>query len=256
MYKLTLTLAVALTIIVGAIVTSPKANAQTLDSKSSINEILNLTYDLDKEAPLVAPFKIAKPEQVTTPEPPKPKEYIVVEGDSLTKIAESQNTTIQSLWTKNTQLANQNELKVGDKLLIPLPTDVLEPRPFITPPVPVEAPKTAQISSKRTYIATTSGNTYSPGYCTFYVKHRRPDMPNSLGNANTWYARASALGMSVGSTPQAGAVGTTTRGSSGHVVIVESVNGNGTITISEMNREGWNVISSRTASANEFLYIY
>jgi surface antigen len=62
--------------------------------------------------------------------------------------------------------------------------------------------------------------------------------------------------MSVGSEPRAGAVGTTTRGSLGHVVYVESVNGDGTINISEMNYKGFGVQSSRTTSASEFVYIY
>ena len=101
-------------------------------------------------------------------------------------------------------------------------------------------------------------NTYDYGYCTWYVKNRRgASLPNSLGNANTWYSRAAAAGMAVGSVPRPGAVGTTTRGSLGHVVYVESVNGDGSITISEMNAAaGWGNTNTRTASASEFVYIY
>lgn len=99
------------------------------------------------------------------------------------------------------------------------------------------------------------GNTYGYGYCTYYAKSRRPDLPNSLGNANTWYIRASALGLPTGTTPRTDAIGVSTRGYLGHVVYVESVNGS-TITISEMNYEGWNVISTRTANAGEFVYVY
>jgi surface antigen len=62
--------------------------------------------------------------------------------------------------------------------------------------------------------------------------------------------------LSVGSTPRVGAVATTTAGGLGHVAIVESVNGDGTVRVSEMNYEGWNIVSSRTANASSFLYIY
>lgn len=101
------------------------------------------------------------------------------------------------------------------------------------------------------------GNTYDWGYCTWYVKERRgASLPNGLGNANTWYSRAQQMGMATGSAPRAGAVGTTTRGSLGHVVYVESVNADGSINISEMNYQGFGVKSYRTTSASEFLYIY
>lgn len=101
------------------------------------------------------------------------------------------------------------------------------------------------------------GNGYDYGYCTWYVKNRRgASIPNNLGNANTWYSRAASMGMAVGTEPRAGAVGTTTRGGLGHVVYVESINGDGTINISEMNYKGWGIKSSRTTSASEFVYIY
>lgn len=102
-----------------------------------------------------------------------------------------------------------------------------------------------------------SGNTYGYGYCTWFVKNMRGgSLPNGLGNANTWFYRARAQGMAVGTTPRVGAVGTTERGALGHVVYVTAVHGDGTITISEMNYRAWNVASSRTANASEFRYIY
>lgn len=102
----------------------------------------------------------------------------------------------------------------------------------------------------------TSGNTYDYGYCTWYVKNRRPDLPNRLGNANQWFYNAQSLGLATGYTPAVGAVGQTTAGSLGHVVYVEAVYDNGTILVSEMNYQGWNVTSSRVANASEFNYIY
>ena len=95
------------------------------------------------------------------------------------------------------------------------------------------------------------GNTYGYGYCTHYAKQRRPDLPNSLGNADTWYIRYNGP---KGSEPKAGAIGVA-KGYM-HVVYVESVNTDGTVNISEKNYNGWNVVSSRVAPASEFLYLY
>lgn len=100
-----------------------------------------------------------------------------------------------------------------------------------------------------------SGNTYVPGNCTWYAKNRRPDLPNRMGNASSWYSSAKSAGYTTGTTPKAGAIGVSFRGSMGHVVYVESVS-DGQINISEMNAVGLGVVSSRVASAGEFLYIY
>jgi surface antigen len=107
------------------------------------------------------------------------------------------------------------------------------------------------------YASDSADNLYAFGNCTWYVKNRRPDLPNNLGNANTWYSMAAADGFSVGSAPKKGAVGTTTAGWLGHVVYVEGVSLDGsTVYISEMNYAGFDVISTRSAPASEFLYIY
>lgn len=107
------------------------------------------------------------------------------------------------------------------------------------------------------YAGDSSGNLYSPGYCTWYVKNKRPDLPNNLGNANTWYYRAQASGWNVGSTPKKGAVGTSTSGRLGHVAYVEGVSLDGqTVKISEMNYRGFWVVSTRTVHYSEFKYIY
>lgn len=107
------------------------------------------------------------------------------------------------------------------------------------------------------YSGDSAGNTYAPGNCTWYAKSRRPDLPNSLGNANTWYSRAAAMGWNVGSTPKKGAIGTTTAGWAGHVVYVEGVSLDGQYaTISEMNYRGLYSMNTRTVHFSEFNYIY
>lgn len=102
-----------------------------------------------------------------------------------------------------------------------------------------------------------AGNTYAAGNCTWYAKSRRPDLPNNLGNANTWYSRAAAQGWNVGSTAKKGAVGVDTSGWLGHVVYVEGMSIDGQwVTISEMNYRGLYSMNTRTVHYTEFKYIY
>lgn len=233
---------------VSIIVTPQAAAAQPLPLSKQF-DFLSLQV-IDKPAPqIVLPPKETKP--VTEPTKPEPVIYIVVSGDNLTKIGTAYNVEWQRLWAKNTQLTHPDLIHIGDKLTIPEPSEQLSREIPAQVSLPATTPNAAPV---RDYGA---GNGYDYGYCTWYVKNRRgASLPNGLGNANTWYARARSMGMSVGPTPVAGAVGTTTRGSLGHVVYVESVNGDGTINISEMNYKGFGVKSSRTTSASEFIYIY
>ena len=58
------------------------------------------------------------------------------------------------------------------------------------------------------------------------------------GNANQWPSTAARHGIPSGSTPKVGAAAVMNIGYYGHVMYVESVNGDGTITVSDYNR-GW-----------------
>lgn len=97
-----------------------------------------------------------------------------------------------------------------------------------------------------------AGNGYDAGNCTWYAKSKRPDLPNNLGNADTWASSAAAQGFETGSSPKVGAVGQQGM----HVVYVEKVHPNGTVSISEMNYTGFGVVSNRTVAASNFIYIY
>lgn len=201
---------------------------------------------------------------VESTEEPEVIEYTVKQGDSLTTIANEFDTTWQRIFYKNTDINNPDAINPGDLLIMPRVDEQLAERelPQIVPPQPVQQvqkvrPKNAIKQSSSVATPTTgtdsaAGNRYTRGYCTWYVKNMRPDLPNNLGNAATWVTRAQAQGIATGSTARAGAVGQ--RGN--HVVYVESVNGDGTITISEMNYQAWNQTSRRTVSENYFTYIY
>lgn len=195
---------------------------------------------------------------------PQPETYTVSDHDSLVKIAEKYETTWKRIFDKNLSVSHPDLINPGDVLVIPDETETLAERtlPDSQKLTPFTSP--AKKSITRTAVArpaaaprpitasTSSGNGYVAGYCTWYVKNRRPSLPNNLGNADTWVSRAAALGMATGSVPRAGAVGQ--RGM--HVVYVESVNTDGTVNISEMNHKGLYVISHRTLPANYFMYIY
>jgi surface antigen len=104
----------------------------------------------------------------------------------------------------------------------------------------------------------TYGNGYDAGQCTWGAASMKGDIPNSWGNANNWAAAAAASGYAVSSVPVLGAVAQTSRGSFGHVAVVTGINGDGTITVTEMNYDGsgsglWR---SRGALVSEFVYIY
>jgi len=210
--------------------------------------------DTEPRLPSALSVKPLEPEPKPEPEPPEPVRYTVVSGDNLTKIAAANDTTWLRLWNKNEVLTNPDLIFPGQVFLIPDVNEKLKDRPV--PAAVAEAlSNAAPQRSGSLPRGPVAGNTYDPGYCTWYVKNRRPDLPNGLGNANTWYSRAAAMGMAVGSTPRAGAVGTTTAGDYGHVVYVESVNG-GMVTISEMNYRGLYQTNTRTVPASDFRYIY
>lgn len=119
-----------------------------------------------------------------------------------------------------------------------------------TAPRPPAAPNTAP----KTVAQATSLNTYSAGYCTWYVKNKRPSIPNGWGNAVSWYGNAQAQGYATGLTPRVGAVAWQ-GGGYGHVALVTGV-GSGTVTITEMNFKGRYIVSSRTVPSTTFKYIY
>lgn len=110
----------------------------------------------------------------------------------------------------------------------------------------------------------TTVNLYPKGQCTYYVKSKRVDIPNRMGNARYWFGGAKANGFKTGNQARIGAIMVTDEGPYGHVAIVEGFK-NGKMVISEMNFDQdprgaeYNVVTQREIdlSSNYVLgYIY
>ena len=87
------------------------------------------------------------------------------------------------------------------------------------------------------------------GWCTWYVASRRN--VTWVGDAYQWFGNAQAQGYPVGSAPRADAIMVTWESGLGHVAYVESVNADGTFTVSEMNFRGFGVTSQRVIRVNQ-----
>ena len=76
------------------------------------------------------------------------------------------------------------------------------------------------------------------------------------GDAKQWPATAARHGISSGSTPKVGSAAVFKDGEYGHVMYVESVNGDGTITVSDYNLKWDGLYRYYTRSASGLTYVY
>lgn len=203
---------------------------------------------------------ILEPPQTHTPliiriinkeEPKKPPIiYKVKRGDKLTKIAKAFNVSWKRIYYANKGIQHPDRIKAGMTLIIPQKDEKLKVRKI---PGIIRPSYSASVSSPRIRSgASSSGNTYTPGFCTWHVKNLAVWVPNGWGDASNWLYRARSDGYSTGSTPRVGAVGWTP----GHVVYVVAVKGD-TVTISEMNYD-YIQYHQRTVDfpASKYTYIY
>ncbi|MBA2279268.1 LysM peptidoglycan-binding domain-containing protein [Candidatus Saccharibacteria bacterium] len=245
-----------------------------ISSTTSV-KALEISQSNDKKLSVSQPLVIATLDSSTikTPEPKAETtevKYAVLKNDSLSTVAKKYETTWKRIFDKNETVKHPDIITVGQELIIPTHDEALTERtlPVQTPTLAqtakpeVTKPATSAVNSVAKSAVTTrpvststgssAGNLYTPGYCTWYVKNRRPDLPNNLGNADTWVSRAASQGIATGSVPRAGAVGQRNM----HVVYVERVNSDNTVTISEMNYQSLYTKTERTLPANYFTYIY
>ncbi len=190
---------------------------------------------------------------------PELKKVTVKEGDSLSIIADTNNTTWVRIFNKNETIANPDAIDVGMELVIPTADEQLTDRySAYAATVPAPAAQyvvatTATTYTTRNYSSTpVNSSSYYVGngmWCTDYVHSRRPDVAIYSNAGYSWISSAQAAGKTTGTTPQAGAVAVT----NGHVAYVESVNPDGTYVVSEM---GWNYkagnYNMRTVSPGTF----
>lgn len=196
---------------------------------------------------------------------PEVIEVTVQAGDNLSSIARKYGTTVSDIVQRNA-IANPNSIEVATILKVQStgevadetakPYDQLQAAAsaFITPPAPavVTTPTTQRVATRSYTSAPANSSSYYVGngmWCTDYVHSRRPDVP-IYGNAGySWISAAQAQGRATGTTPRAGAIAVM----NGHVAYVESVNGDGSYTVSEM---GWNYkagnYNQRTVSPGAF----
>lgn len=109
------------------------------------------------------------------------------------------------------------------------------------------------------------GNAYPWGQCTWWAYVRRHQLglaaASHFGNGGQWAYTARALGYTVTSKPGVGDVVVFAPGQEGadgyygHVAIVEHVNADGSILISESNAKGLGIISNRVISASSVPFL-
>lgn len=95
-------------------------------------------------------------------------------------------------------------------------------------------------------------------YTAFRVAASGRNMPywGGFGNANQWDDNARASGIPVDGSPRAGDVAISNSGAYGHAMYVESVNGNGTINISQYNAALNGTFSTNTISVGSLVFIH
>ncbi|HEX8763051.1 MAG TPA: CHAP domain-containing protein [Candidatus Saccharimonadales bacterium] len=164
--------------------------------------------------------------------------YTVKQGDNPDTLAQKYRASKDQIIAYND--AELGGLKLGQLIIIP---NGLQP-----------------VATGRGSFSSGLGGSYSPvygyngydrGFCTWYVADRRAaigrPLPSNLGDAWTWDDRAAAAGIRVDNSPAIGAaIVTNTSRRPGHVAIVEAVNEDGSVWISEMNSRGQRSMTDAT----------
>ena len=178
--------------------------------------------------------------------------YTVKGGDDASKLAEKYQADKERIITFND--AELTGLKVGQQIIIPEGVLPENERPgYVAPRSYSSSSSVASTGLSSSFVA---GNGYAYGYCTYYAYNRRAEIGRPIsgnwGNAVSWSTMARAQGFRVDHTPESGAVIQNGGGwgGYGHVGIVERVNADGSLLVSDMNYAGWNIISNRTVPAS------
>ena len=229
-----------------------KYTAKTGDTAQSVAQMFGVSPDTVKWANNLAFDAIEPGKQLTVP-PVDGILYTVRAGDTVDSIAAKYQAD-------KSRIVSFNDLELGGlaagrSIIVPggvLPTNE---RPGYVAPRSSRGTGGGYTAVDASIARASAGNRYVFGNCTYYAYERRLQLGRPVGsfwgNASSWDDYARAAGYLVNNTPVAGAV-MQNGGGYGHVAIVERVNSDGSITISEMNYAGnFNRITTRTVSAAE-----
>lgn len=175
-------------------------------------------------------------------------------GDTLFSIAAEHGVSVNDLAQIN-NVTDPNMIFVGETL--ELSDDASQPAAQAE--TSNESTEVAELAQGSRQVSDAS-NSYPAGQCTWFVKNAAPWVGNNWGNASGWGASAAAAGRSVNGTPDAGSVVVFAPGQGGasgfgHVGVVDSVNSDGSISISEGNYGGM-AYHTRTISAAGLTFIH
>jgi surface antigen len=167
--------------------------------------------------------------------------YTVAAGDTPDSLAQKFRASKEQIIAYND--AEITGLRPGTKIIVPNGQQV----------APARGGNYSGLTGAAGFAATYGYNGYDYGFCTWYVADKRAKMgrqlPSNLGDAWTWDDRASVAGIRVDNVPAVGAAVVTKTGSRpGHVAIVEAVNDDGSVWISEMNSRGQRSMTDASAA--------
>lgn len=181
--------------------------------------------------------------------------YTVREGDSVDSIAAKYSTDKARLIAFND--LELDALAPGKQIILP---DGILPeaeRPgYVAPRSALRGTGGVSLPSSL-FARASAGNKYVPRNCTWWAYERRAQLGRPIGsywgNASTWASYARAAGFVVNNTPEVGAILQQGGGYAGygHVAVVEKVDSDGSILISEMNYAGNPNVTNRSISAGE-----
>jgi surface antigen len=198
--------------------------------------------------------------------------YTVKDGDNLNTVADKYKSDATRIAAVNDLVDNQLPA-TGTRILLPggvLPEN--EQPGYVAPTTRVSYTTTrnnfasggnclGRLASLPDY---PGAEKYAYGNCTRYAYNRRAELGKPVGsmwgNACSWAASGRAAGFRVDNTPEFGAVFVENGWCYGHVGVVESVNSDGSITISEMNNYGcggYNIVNlRRVTNPGDYLYVH
>ena len=187
--------------------------------------------------------------------------YTVKSGDTVESIASKYGSTAAEIIALND--LEVSGIAEGTKIVIKGGSLPDTERPEYVAPV-----ARPTYSYAYTYLGSTSARSNATcnvaqgaGQCVSWAVLKRPDLVSRgvTGNANYWDDSARRVGVAVNNSPAPGAIFQTDAGWVGHVGYVESVNGDGSINVSERNFAGCYGVLYSTIPASEvghFNYIH